>query len=348
MARTGKAVVAHGKTFEVREFPVPDPGPGTILLKQELSGICGTDLHNWQNGFKSEVTPGHENVGIIEAIGKGVEVDYVGNPIREGDRVIFAPSTGGFGSYGFEAPSKMHGGFAEYIHLGLPNTMFIKTSAPPEIAVLTEPFTIGIHAVMRAQIQLGDVVVVQGSGAIGLVTLICAKLGGASKIIMVGGPAERLELAQRMGADITIDIEKVRSVEERTELVLSHTPKQAGADIVFECAGFLPATPEGLGYLRRSGVFVEVGHFVDMGAIDFNINQWLMRKNLRLEAVWGSQYDHFVRGLRFLEKNEYPYGEMVSHRLSLFDVQKGFDALNGTYRLGGETVIKIAVQAHEN
>ena len=78
MSRTGRAVVAHGKDFEIREYPVPDPEPNTVLLRQELAGICGTDLHNWQNGFQQEVLLGHENVGIVEAIGEGVETDYVG------------------------------------------------------------------------------------------------------------------------------------------------------------------------------------------------------------------------------------------------------------------------------
>ena len=76
--------------------------------------------------------------------------------------------------------------------------------------------------------------------------------------------------------------------------------------MVLECAGFLPATPEGLQYLRRSGTFVEVGHFVDMGSLDFNINQLLMRKNLTLEAVWGTRYEHFVRAMPILEKQEFP------------------------------------------
>jgi threonine dehydrogenase-like Zn-dependent dehydrogenase len=347
----GRAVVAHGQKFEVRQYPVPEPGPNTILLRQELSGICGTDLHNWQNGFQYEVIPGHENVGVIEALGEGVKTDYVGNPIKEGDRLIFAPGTGAAGAYGFQRNPDQSphflGGFAEYISLSLPNTCYIKTEAPAEIAVLTEPFTIGVHAVMRGNVQLGDTVVVQGSGAIGLVTLICAKLSGAAKLIMVGGPAKRLELAKRLGADVVVNIDEVRSAEERIELVKSLTPQGAGADLVFECAGFLPATPEGLAYVRHSGVFVEVGHFVDMGSIDFNINQLLMRKNLRLEAVWGSRYEHFVRWLRLLEKNELPYADMVSHVLPLEDVLKGFEALNGTYRIGDETVIKIVVQGGE-
>jgi len=134
------------------------------------------------------------------------------------------------------------------------------------------------------------------------VTLICAKISGASKIIVVGGPKVRLDLAQNMGVDVTIDIDEFPSVQDCTKLLKSHVNNGEDADVVFECAGFLPATPEGLSYVSYGGTFVEVGHFVDMGSIDFNINQLLMRKNLRLEAVWGSTYEHFVRGLPILKK----------------------------------------------
>lgn len=346
MSTKGRVVVTHGQAFEVREYDVPDPGPDDVLLKQELGGICGTDLHNWQNGIAAPTVMGHENTGIIAKLGKNVKTDYVGTPIKEGDRIVLVPGTPN-GAYGFvtgpEKSPHFTGGFADYIHLSIPDTCYLKTSAPPEIAVLTEPFTIGIHAVLRSQMNLGDSVVVQGSGAIGLVTLICAKLSGAGPLIMVGGPKERLDLAKKFGADVVIDIEEVTSVEERTELVKSHTPGGLGAQVVFECAGFLPATPEGLGYLRRDGIFVEVGHFVDMGEVAININQLMMRKNIRFEAVWASRREDFIRGLPILERNELPYADMVSHVLPLEDVAKGFDALNGNYRLDGETVFKIAV-----
>ncbi len=350
MPKTGRAVVAHGQTFEIREYPVPDPAPHGMVLRQELAGICGTDLHMWQNGLKEETSLGHEVVGVIEALGSAVRKDAAGNPLHEGDRVIVQPGTP-HGAYGFktnpdQAPH-FTGGFGEYMYLAYPDTCVLKTELSPEVAVLTEPFTVGVHAVMRGRVQLGDTVVVQGSGAIGLVTLVCAKLSGAARIIVVGGPAERLELARRMGADVTINVEEVRTPEERRELVLTETPQGAGAAVVFECAGFLSAIPEGLTYVRRSGTFVEVGNFVDQGPISLNVNQLMMRRNLRVEAIWGSGTEHFIRGLPLLERNEYPFADMVSHVLPLEDIDKGFAALNGTYRLGDEVVIKIVVQGGE-
>ena len=348
MSRTGRAVVAHGQDFDIREYPVPDPDPNTVLVRQELAGICGTDLHMWQNGIPGEMLLGHENVGIIDKLGKDVTVDHVGNAVKEGDRIIFAPGTPN-GAYGFQSDPDtaphFGGGFADYIHLYRPDTLFIKTDLAPEIAVMIEPFTVGVHASMRGGIQIGDTVVVQGSGAIGLVTLMCAKISGAAKIIVVGGPAGRLELAERMGADVTVDIEDITSADERTEIVRSHTPRAAGADVVFECAGFLPAIPEGLGYTKYGGTFTEVGQFVDMGSFDFNPNRMLMRRNVTVEAVWGSTYEHFVRGMPILERNEFPFADMVSHVLPLSRLAEGFDALNGDYRLTGETVVKIAVGA---
>lgn len=345
--RTGQAVVVHGQSFDLREMEVPDPAPGTLLLRQELAGICGTDLHNWQKGFAEPTFLGHENVGVIEAIGSGVTHDYVGNALAVGDRVIFHPRRNGF-SYGFQPERAglppFSGGFGDYLYLTDSTACFIKTTAPAQAAVLIEPFTIGVHAVLRANVQLGDTVIVQGSGAIGLLTAAAARLAGAARVIVIGGPARRLALALKLGADVTVDIGEVPDVAERKELVLSHTPRGAGADVVFECAGFLPAVPEGLEYIRQDGTFVEVGHFVDTGSVSINPHRHLLRRNLRLEGVYGSQPVHFVRGLPLLERGDFPYEEMVSHILPLSDAARGFDALNGTYQLDGETVVKIALR----
>lgn len=345
MTRTGKAVVAHGQAFDIREYPVPDPAPGTVLLRQELGGICGTDLHNWQKSLPTETMMGHEAVGVIAALGAGVTTDYLGNPIHEGDRLVFHPRNGG-AAYGFRGTDEpFTGGFAEYIYLSDANSCYIKSEAPAEVGVLAEPFAVGVHAAMRARVQIGDTVIIQGSGAIGLMCLVAAKISGAARLIVIGGPADRLALAKKLGAHVTIDIGEVRDVAERKELVLSHTPRKAGANVVFECAGFLPAFPEGLEYVAEDGTFVEVGHFVDVGTIEVNPNRHFLRPNLRLEGIWGSRHHHFVRAVSVLENQEFPFGEMVSHQLPLERIADGFNALNGSYRLGDETVIKVALKA---
>jgi len=347
MARTGRAVVMVGEGFEVREYPVPEPEPGTVLLKQELAGICGTDLHNWEfQRLQGEIILGHENVGLIDTLGPGVETDYLGRPVEEGDRVILAPGTRK-GAYGFlqaEEEPYLRGGFGEYIYLWNPGTAFFKTDLPPQVAVLTEPFTVGVHGVLRAGIRFGDTVVVQGAGAIGLLTLVCAKVSGAGRLIIVGGPPGRLQLAERLGADLTVDLDEVPDLEERKRIVRENTLSGEGADVVFECAGFLPAIPEGLDYLKRGGTYVEMGHFVDVGTFECNPNHMFMRKNLRLEAVWGSGPEHFVRALPILEKNEFPFAELVSHIISLERVAESFNVLRSGYCLDGKETIKIAVE----
>lgn len=345
MARTGRAVVTHGREFELREYPVPDPAPGTMLLRQELAGICGTDLHNWQKGLPAPVLQGHEVVGIVEALGSGVSTDYLGNRLREGDRVVFHPRNSGV-AYGFRGPDEpFTGGFADYIYLKDPLTCAIKTLAPPEVAVLAEPFTVGVHSALRAKVQIGDTVIIQGAGAIGLMCLIGAKITGAARLIVIGGPAARLDLAKKLGAHITIDIADYPDVETRKQVVLEYTPRREGADVVFECAGFLPAFPEGLEYVRQDGAFIEVGHFVDAGVIEVNPHKHFLRPNLRLEGVWGSRHPHFVRAMAVMENKEFPFADLVSHQLPLERVKDGFDALNGAYQLGGKTVVKVAIKA---
>ncbi len=345
--KMAKASVMVGERFETREYPIPEVTEGTVLLKQELGGICGTDLHNWEHQrLTGSIILGHENVGIIDKLGAGVTTDHLGQPVKEGDRVILVPGTNQ-GAYGFlpsEEEPYLRGGFADYIFLWNPDTVFLKTEMPPEVAVLTEPFSIGVHGVMRSGLQFGDTVVIQGSGAIGLLTLVCAKLSGAGRLVLVGGPPGRLQLGKRLGADLTIDIAEFPDPEERKRIVRDFTPGGEGADVVFECAGFLGAIPEGLDYLKQSAIYVEMGHFVDVGTFECNPNSMFMRKNLRFEAVWASRPEHFVRALPILEKQEYPYEDLISHVIPVERVAEGFNALHSGYRLDDKETIKIAVK----
>ena len=343
--RTARATVMSGKNFEIREYPIVDPEPGTVLVRQELGGICGTDLHNWEfQRINHDIILGHENVGVIETLGEGVETDYLGNPVKVGDRVALSPS-GGLGFSPSEEAPYLRGGFSEYIYLSNPSTnMFLKTDLPPEIAVLAEPASCAAHCISRGKIEFGDTVVIQGTGPIGLLALNWARVSGAGRLIVVGGPPGRLEMAKRLGADLIIDIAEVPDPEERKRIVRENTSQGEGADVVYECTGFLAAIPEGLDYIRYGGTYVVYGHFVDVGSFDCNPNQMLMRKNLRLEAGWGFERKHFLRAIPMLEKHASLFDGFVSHILPLEDVSKGFDALHGSYHLDGKDAIKIAVK----
>ncbi|HDN84191.1 MAG TPA: hypothetical protein ENG47_00355 [Candidatus Aerophobetes bacterium] len=354
--------------FIIKEYPLPDPEPGTLLMRIELCGVCGTDVHTY-HGYMSDapfpIILGHEIVGEIIALGKGTKTDFLGKPIKVGDRITLVPAIHckkcfyctiaktpskcvNMVSYGFfRDPDEKHyftGGYADYLYLFHPDTDFFKINAPAEVAVFTEPLAIAIHAVDRAHIRLGDTVVVQGSGAIGLLTLICAKLSGAGKTIVVGKRRkERLELAKKLGADLVINMEEVPEEKERIRIVKENSLSGYGADVVFECAGVPQAFSEGIKYLRDSATFCEVGHFADTGSTKINPCTDVLTKNIRIEGIYDNEPEQFVRAIPILEKNEFPFAEIISHKLPLTRLKDAVDAITKGGKIDGKEVVKVVI-----
>ena len=353
-------------TFRVEDFELPEPAPGTVLLRQELAGCCATDAHaylgQWQTEFP--VILGHENVGVVAALGPGEQRDHLGRELKVGDRVM--ARTGWCGhcyecrtlrlprrcrnkrvAYGYNrldlAP--FSGGYAEYLYLSWPETTFIlKIDAPASVAVLSEPLGVAASAVRKTQPKLGDTIVVQGCGAIGLLTLGMAKLAGATRAIVVGAPAERLDLARAFGADVTIDIAQAPTPEERTRAVLAETPGGIGADLVYGCVGLAPAWSEGIGYLRDGeGRFMEVGLASDTGEVSFNPATQLVVKNATLMGTLGIVDHDSVVAARVMEGRLLPLERVVSHQLPLERVGDAIAALNSDYRVDGRAAVKIAI-----
>ncbi len=365
---TGKAVVLDQPmgTFRIEAFDVPDPAPGTVLLWQELAGCCATDAHTYLGQWKADfpVIMGHENVGTVEAIGPGGALDFIGRELRVGDRVIARTTSCGacyecrgartprrcrnqLVRYGFSSSqtAPLSGGYGEYLYLSSPQTTFmLKVDARPSIAVLHEPLGVAAHAVRKAQPKLGSTVVVQGSGAIGLFTLGLARLAGATRAIVVGGPSDRLELAQAFGADVVINIDEMRSPEERMRAVVAETPGGLGADVVYGCVGKAAAWSEGIGYLRDGdGRFLEVGLAGDDGEVPFNPATQLVAKNASFIGALGMADEDSLAAVRVMEGKLLPLEQMVSHQLPLERVADAITALNGDYRLDGRTAFKIAI-----
>jgi threonine dehydrogenase-like Zn-dependent dehydrogenase len=358
--------------FMVTEATVPEPAPGSIVVKQELCGVCGTDVHVYQGHMASVPMPvvlGHEIVGTIVALGDGVTVDSTDRPIKEGDLIGIKPGVSdpsdyygsisyqptlsrGMGAYGFAAKAMSHlplevtGGFAQYQWL-IPGTKVYRMDGVSQAAAsILEPLSVGIHAAGRARYRIGDTVVIQGAGPIGLMCLIAAKELGAFRTIVIGAPADRLAFARELGADLTIDITQVTDPADRAKIVRDASSHGFGADIIIEATGVLAALPEGFDLLRRGGQYVTCGHFTNVG--DVSLNPWshFTFKEITLYGVWGSSHEHFVQSRQLIESGKYPFEQFVSHVLPLEQVSEGIAAMSGRYTINDEPIRKVAIRAN--
>ena len=167
---------------------------------------------------------------------------------------------------------------------------------------------------------MGDTVVVQGAGAVGMSAAALARKAGAGQVIVIGGPASRLALSAQMGADVTIDLEGT-TPESRLAQVLALTGG-LGADVVIEAAGSALAFEEGVRLARNGGAYVIAGHYTNVGDSRINAHEHINRKHLDIRGCWGSEVGHFLRALRALERyqHEVPWHLIGARTYGLRDI----------------------------
>ena len=361
-------LVEPGK-FEMKEYPILEPVKDGAVIKVVATGICGTDVHifNGQCPGK-ELYPsilGHEVVGKIVKKGSDLFEDSQGMPLSEGDHVFVAPAVScntcykcsvaeissrcsNKKAYGFNVNPDLEphltGGYADYMQVFIPNTLLLKFNCEPKAVAVLEPLSVALHALEKAAINLGEVVVIQGSGPIGILAAIGAKKMGASKVIVIGAPKGRLELAASLGADITINIDDIKDRQKRIGLVKEYTPNNLGPDVVIECAGVPSAVSEGLEILRDGGRFVEIGNFTDNGEVEINPFKHIVAKSSTIYGAWGSYPKHFVRGLRMIEAEPELYENLVTHEVKLEQVEEVMEALTSKFYYEGRDVLKAIVK----
>lgn len=207
-----------------------------------------------------------------------------------------------------------------------------------EMAVLTEPFSMGIRAVEKAlslpagknmqTMSFGGVVAVLGSGAIGILTAIAAKIAGAGKVILSGGPQKSLQIANEIGAaDEVINIFET-TPEERIQRVKELSEGGYGADVVFEAAGVPGAFLEGLEMMRKLGTFVELGCLIDDGkTVALNVAKQIVQKDITLYGVVSQPPQDFTKSLRTMEifKERFDFTRIVTHN---FPIDRTGDAID--------------------
>jgi threonine dehydrogenase-like Zn-dependent dehydrogenase len=351
-------LVKPGK-YEIREYPLPEPAAGCVLIRMEMSGICGTDKHTFQ-GYTMQyggrplefpIIQGHENVGTIAAIGgDGKYADFEGVELREGDRVVVGANvacgecyycrhdfpyyccekTTDYGNnLSAKNPPHLFGGWSQYLYV-VPGSFLVKVpdDLPSEVAVLTEIFAVSVgldrakqmSAFPNESFRFDDTVVVLGVGPLGMCFLMKARMLGAGTIIAVDKSEYRLNFAKRLGADYAVNVGSMSRLE-RLQMVKDLTHGR-GADMVIECAGVPEAVPEALEMLRVGGLLVEAGNFSDLGEVPISPHRHICAKNARILGVGGEEpaaYGPSMRQMARYMKN-YPLREFVTHRYGLRDV----------------------------
>lgn len=342
-------LTAYGEPFEVREYPVPDPGPGAMVVKVTQSAICGSDLHMWRRDSEGIPVPpggramGHEGTGTVFRLGEGVTTDFLGVPLAEGDRVIHSVIVGCHRCHlclrGEEnlclnktvtPPAGTFpyfvGTFADYYYVPagmpvfkVPDGLRDDVLAPVNCAMGT-----ATQALMSAGCGQGDYVVVQGAGGLGLTATAMAKDMGADKVIVLDRIDARLDVAREFGADHTINVEEFPTADQRVKMIQEITGGR-GADIVLEFVGLADLLPEGVAMLRRGGTYVDVGLFFPGRTVSFDPSTIVMSGK---KIMGSAMYRPIVLAqiLDFLVRNQdrRPFGKLVSHRFPLDDINVAF------------------------
>jgi L-iditol 2-dehydrogenase len=336
-------MTAPWEPIHVLSLPDPAIAPGGILLDTIASEVCGTDVHLHHGclaGVPYPIVPGHVSVGRVREA-REVDRDALGAPLATDDLVTFYDVHETCGAcyhcavagqpnrcparrvYGitYSAADGPLGGWAERIYLK-PGVRVLKLPhgvTPDDLIGGGCGLFTGFAAVERSGLAMGDVVVVQGAGPVGLSAAAFAALRGAAAVLVIGAPRARLALATRLGADVTLSLTD-DAVAARLDAVRAQTGGR-GADVVIEASGNPAAVPEGLELLRDGGTYVVAGHYTDAGSVPINPHLHINRKHADVRGQWGTDFRHVVRALTLLGKHRdrLPFREVIGARYGLED-----------------------------
>jgi 2-desacetyl-2-hydroxyethyl bacteriochlorophyllide A dehydrogenase len=342
-------IPAPGQPIEIREFPDPEPETGAVVLKTLAAEVCGTDVHLWRGrlaGVPYPLLPGHVSVGEVVKTGGDV-FDIEARPVRAGEVVTFldvhetchncwyclvakastrCPKRRVYGiTYGAE--EGLLGGWSERIYLK-PGVKIVRLRG----GVTPERWIAGgcglptaLHAVDLAEIRLGDRVLIQGAGPVGLNACALAVASGAGWVGVADSVPRRLEAAKTMGAD------ECFSPEEGLFGAVRRATGGRGADVVIEASGHPAAVPQGCEMARDGGRYVIVGQYTDNGPAEINPHLHINRKHLEIRGCWGSDLSHVWRAMEAMARfgTRFPWTDLISRRYKLEAAGEALEDVEG-------------------
>jgi 2-desacetyl-2-hydroxyethyl bacteriochlorophyllide A dehydrogenase len=293
-----KALVYLGpRSMELQDRPNPAPGPGEVVIRSLASAICGSDLHGYREASPRRIPPlimGHETVGVVEAVGEGVDGS------RLGERVVLKPILGCGACAACRAGDVNHcptgrlvgrdltGGFAELFAVPASAAVPVPDELLDDLAVLVEPFANAVHVAGRS-VSDGERVFVIGSGPIGVLMARAAFLHGASRVFVTDPLAERLRFAEAQGAEAVTGDDPEGAVLDATGGV--------GVDLVIDAAGFESTWAMGVRAVKVGGRVHEVGLGAPSGTVDFFA---VLGKEVTITGSYAWNETDFARSMELL------------------------------------------------
>jgi threonine dehydrogenase-like Zn-dependent dehydrogenase len=352
---TMKAVVVHGpEDYRLDTVPVPTPGPGELLLKVDAVGVCASDLKCYHGAAKfwgDENRPawaerdrvaGHEFVGTVV---QGDDAALTKRGVGLGDRIACEQIVPCWecryclmGAYWMCAPHDMFGfkGFdgamAEYVLVPTRAlTHPVSRDLAPHVAAFAEPLSCAMHAVERGSIQFDDVVVIAGAGPIGLGAIAGTRQKNPKMVIALDMSDDKLALAKKAGADLTINI-----TEEDAVATVKGLTDGYGADVYIEATGHPSAVSQGLNILRKLGTYVEYSVFGSNASVDWSI----ISDDKELNVLGAHLGPHcWPAAIKLLEAEKLPMDEICTHQFPLDQFQAALDLVADSQ--GGSVKVSI-------
>ena len=330
MGETMKAAVltAPGR-FEIRERPVPEPGPGEALIRISRTGICGTDLHIFHGHYAADklpMVPGHEFTGRIAAVGSGV------SGLTVGAKAVVDMNIGCGACYWcrrneiLNCPQMqqmgitMDGAFAEYIAVPARLVIEAPEDIPDEVLAVTEPLACVVRAARKARVTFGQSVLVIGAGPIGNLHVQLMRTIGAAPIIVADLAPERVAMALESAAD-----HGVSDPAALEEVVMAATGGR-GVDVAIESVGHPALYAQALRLIRKGGHLAAFGLTGAEAELPLNILRTILQENSIKGSVAGMGQD-MHDALTLLAHGRIDTGAFTRAAWPLGDIQAAFDSI---------------------
>lgn len=312
----------------MREVPIPEPGPGEVLVRVEAASVCGTDLHieRWdpwaqENFGPLPMTFGHEMAGIVVDHGPGAGRIALGERVAAETHIVDgtcyqcrtnrAHVCRNLRILGVHRP----GSFAQFVAIPESNAWVVEGMSA-EIAALQEPMGNAVHAAFVEEVA-GQTVAVLGCGPIGVMAVAVLRQAGAARIFATDMNPERLEMARRMGADVTLDARD--DVVGRIHLETDGN----GVDVVLEMSGAERALHQGLAAVTNGGRVSLLGTHTRPATVD--LSRDIIFKGVRVYGITGRQlFQTWYRTTALLEEG-LDLTPIITHRLPLDRFSEAFD-----------------------